>query len=148
MAAIEQKKRVGGVEYAIAQFPATRANKYLVRLIKMFGPALGELMSIDIKRANDPEQVQKLGKAIQTLSMNISEEDFDGLIKDLLELTHVGNVCVRDDFDIRFQGKLAHMYQVLAQVLIVNYQDFISDLAAKYKAKQAVAGSESPSLSI
>lgn len=148
MGAIEQSKRVGQQEYKIAQFPATRANKYLVRLIKMFGPALGDLMSIDPAKVREPEQVQKIGKAFQTLSLTVNEDDFDGLIKDLLELTFVGNMCVRDDFDNRFQGKLGHLYQLLAQVCIVNYADFIGDLAAKYKARQAVAGSVSESLSI
>jgi hypothetical protein len=148
MAAVEQTKRVGDTSYKIAQFPATRANKYLVRLLKMFGPALGELMSIDPKKTNDPEQIAKIGKAFQKLAETSNEDDFDALIKDLLELTFVGNVCVRDDFDIRFQGKLGHMYQLLAQVCMVNYADFIGDLAAKYKQRQAVAGSVSPSPSI
>lgn len=116
--------------------------------MKMFGPSLGELMAIDQARVREPQEIAKLGKAFQKLAETANEDDLDILIKDLLELTLDGTVCVRDDFDTRFQGKLGHMYQLVAQVCIVNYADFIGDLVAKYKAKQAVAGSESPSLSI
>lgn len=142
---IEQKKRVAGTEYTIAQFPATKANKYLVRLVKMFGPALGELMSIDKTNIRDAKEVAKMGAAIETLSVNVSEEEFDNLLKALLELTFVGGQPVLDSFETRFQGKLSEMYQLLVQVLLVNYEDFIGGLAAKAKAARA-AGSVSTSL--
>lgn len=147
MARQNQQKRIGDVVYNINQFPATRGNRMLVRLVKMFGPALGELMAVDQKKLTEPDQVKKIGGALQSLSATVTEDEWDHLTKDLLECVTVGATSVVEDFDLRFQGKLMHLYSLLAQVIMVNYEDFFGGLAAKIKARQGVAaGSESTSL--
>jgi|SRR5579884_1101797 len=147
MAAKQVQKRVGDTTYTIQQFTATRANRMLVRLVKQLGPFLTEVMTLDPKKKDDPEQVKKLAHAIQSLAQNLTEDEFDSLCKDLLEATFVGTQQVIADFDLRFQGKLFEMYKLLAQVVMVNYSDFLAGLAAAKPRHPATSTeSESPSL--
>lgn len=148
MGAVTQTKRVEGTAYEITQFPATRANKLLVRFMKLVGPSLGDIFSIDQAKAKslDPEETKKIGSALQKLAMNVNENEWDELTKELLSSVLVGSACVADDFDTRFQGKLFQAYMLLGQVLWVNYEDFFAGLAQQ--KRQAKAGSLSTSPSI
>lgn len=137
---IETKsKKIGDVTYRVRQLKATSGRKILVRLLKVFGPALD---AVDTKGGINIGAL--LGGALQGLD----EETVDSLCDTFAQQTEFelanGNFVGLGEagqFDLHFAGKYVEMTQWLVFCVQVNFADFLGVLsaAAKKSAPPATA---------
>ena len=123
-------KRIGDDEYSINQFPATKANRILFKLKRFLGPALMEIMSVDLSKKDDAAQAQKLASAVAALGEGMSEDEFTEFCKTLLSECFIGTTPVTNVMESHFMGKLEDMYALMVEVVKVNYSGFLKSLAA------------------
>ncbi len=137
-----QTKEIEGHTWVVTPFPGRPANKYKMRLLKMVGPALSELLPaignlIDVaksakdKKSKEPEVDEKaildaLPKVVSTLAKHCDE---DLLVNTMVELmaqsTRDGTTMDGDQFDIVFAGNDVEQLHALWFILNVNYPDFL-----------------------
>jgi hypothetical protein len=144
MSVFEPKtKNIDGLEIKVVPFNAMEALKLKATLVRKFGPALGQATgAFTLKAAEDVEiNGPALAKAIQLLFEELSESEFDGLIRRMLtNVTATKKIDGKDatfdfnsDFDAKmnlvFQGQLLSIYPVMLFVLEVNFPDFFGKAA-------------------
>lgn len=139
MATKAQEREIDGLVFEVAQLPAMRANKLLVRLGKVIGPALGKvskLMQGGAKSIADAE-LSAVGEAIEALFDKLTPEEFEAVTKELLAGASVtGAESVEDGgtggkkvpllpvFDRVMQGRTVTLGKLLAFAFEVNFADF------------------------
>lgn len=133
---------IDGHKWTVCPFPARRAIQLKVRLAKVAGPAIGELIPAlgglgkDGKSEGDPEAdvdaaLSALRPAIEALAANLNEEAFVQTILDLMELSSRDDTAITEAyFDAEFAGNFGEMYKALGFILKVNYSDFFKGLGA------------------
>lgn len=145
-----QTEMIDGHKWTVCPFPARRAIQLKVRLAKVLGPAIGELIPAlgevgksdkgngddkgedgDNAEANTDAALSALPNAINALAANLSEEAFVQTILDLMELSSRDEAAITDAyFDAEFAGNFGEMYKALGFILKVNYADFFKGLGA------------------
>lgn len=133
----EQEVVVDGEHYLVHQFPATKAMKMLTRIVKL----IGEPVSV-LSDGFNSDAKEILPKAVRALAERLDENVVEQTVKDLLRSVFQGGTCVADRFDTHFQGRIGHMFKLLAEVLRYQYGDFLAVLAAS--APREVAKASSP----
>lgn len=148
---IETKEKViGDVTYAVTQLPARRSLKLKAKLIKLFGPALTQLLlTSQDKQEKKPEEMSdeerkeadgidavdkvrinelrkaSLVKGVQLLAEKLDDKTYDELIMELLQGVRRNGAELNSALvDTCFAGQLATLYQVIWFVIEVNYADF------------------------
>jgi len=108
--------------YTIRMFSPTRATKLFAKLVKLAGPALATMADFDPKKGNE---VELLSKALMVLAQNLDENQFDVLLKELLNGAVFENQTVDVMFDTHFVGGISSAFLVAAEVIKHNYKDFL-----------------------
>jgi hypothetical protein len=144
------KETIDGQAYEFYYLPPSKAIRILTRLAKLvlgpFGLAIG---GGGTSLANLAGSEITLDKAFEKLSENLSEEEVERTIKELLSYVRLGT-GMEMQIDIQFQGKIMHMLNVTRKALEVNYQDFFVGISAIVKkfAKPVAAASTTPEPSL
>lgn len=130
MAIETRKKTIGEHEVAVTQLPARRAIKLKIRLINIFGPAIGELlgsvenvkgstlMDADINGSTLSAGFTQLAKAVDPdLMVALMEQLFQAVRIDGKEFNW-------EIADMEFAGDLGRLYEIAFFVLRVNFESF------------------------
>jgi hypothetical protein len=137
----EQKTIIDGVTFQVAPFMAIEGLRLKAHLIRVFGPALGELLGgIDGKKVNGVGDIslgsEGIAKGLEKLLEQLDEDKFVELVKRLLanviaiwpEGGKSRSIAFGTDFEtameLVFTGKLFSIYPLMLFVLKVNYPDF------------------------
>ena len=139
---------VDGVSYLINPMGLLKANRIMVRLVKLLGsPVANFLMQLvkgDTKKdkkslldmdLNDivTNNIDKMVDAVMELTSKLDEEEVDIMIKDLLGSKFVipdGKQYLNIESHFGAYG-LVHLYKVMFEVLKVNFRDFLDALGGK-----------------
>lgn len=127
MARATQSQDIDGTMFAVSQLPAMRSMRLMHRLAKAVGPAL--LKAAGGKAVSLKElDLSNAGEAAQMLFETFSENDFETLIRELLEsatVEHEGRtIPLMPVFDVVMAGKPGTILKLLKFALEVNYGSF------------------------
>lgn len=132
---------IDGVTYSITQYPATRGQELLVKLMRLFGKSIG-LLADQAKDGVTELLDMELGGVIEALVTNLEPEQSTILTSEILAGTQImENGKIRElMFDIDFAGRYLHLGKVLKEVLAFQYGDFLGGLASLGQggARQAI----------
>ena len=137
----EKKTVIDGVTFQVAPFMAVEGLRLKAHLIRIFGPALGELLGgVDGKSVKNISEINlgsnSLSNGLEKLFQQLDEESFIALLKRLFSnVVAVWNeggksrsISFGNDFETAMQlvflGKLFSIYELIVFVLKVNYPDF------------------------
>jgi len=132
---------IEGVTFQVAPFPAVEGLRLKAHLVRIFGPALGELLGgIDGKNIKSVIDLNPAGNSIsnglEKLLGQLDEDNFVKLIERLLQNVIASwhedgkkrSIAFGTDFETAMQlvflGKLFSIYELIVFVLKVNYPDF------------------------
>ena len=122
-----------GMQYKSTQYGATKGIKLLTKLSKLFAKPIAVLSvggGLDAKLTPD-----LIGSALDGVLTELNEDEFDLLIKRVLETTQTQNndtwvPITGNYFDVHFAGKYGHMFKLLKEVLGFQYNDFLSGITS------------------
>lgn len=146
---MQKTKEIKGKSYQVAPFMAVEGLRLKAYLLKVLGPALGELMNVTGSSGADTEiNGEVVGKMIEKVTETLDEDTFIALIKRLMQNVicnwkdEEGNskaIAFSTDFNTAmnavFQGELFSIYPVLGFVLEVNYPDFFEKVVPTISQK-------------
>lgn len=110
-----------GEVFTVAQLPAMRGTKLLVRLGKALGPAFSSMTG-------------DLDKVAGALFSGLSPDEAEGILRELFATTKVGTTDLMGVFDMTMQGQFKSLGKLIAFALEVQFGDFFGDLVAAGKA--------------
>ena len=154
-----ESKTINGHKYEVTQLPYTPGKRLLVRLYKVFAPALAqglagvpELKDQSIGDLQVSTIAPAFSRAVEQLARDLSEEDFDAMVEALAEYTFLVNdqghkrQLSADEREFLFAGNYLELFQWLGFALRVNYAGFLKgrDLAADLARLQTLKASQSP----
>lgn len=123
---------VDGEEFTIHQLPPTKAFPIISQLMRVVGPALGDL---DMLKGGDKNLLDKevdIGQimgAISSVLESVGDDNIVPLIKKILDPAYVRKVDKHEDFvkfDVYFTDKgLFHCLKLCFEVCKVNFADFL-----------------------
>lgn len=127
---IETKTRtIDDMRVDVSPFPARKAIKLKVRIIKKIAPVIGELAeNYDVDKSLEGQELSSvnLAGACQRLSESLEPDDFLDLLCQVLQGAVINGVPFSvDTMDVQFTGdKLFSLYKIAGFVLEVNYSSF------------------------
>lgn len=129
MARATQSQDIDGTVFAVTQLPAMRSMRLMHRLAKAVGPAM--LKAVGGKAVSLKElDLASVGDAAQMVFETFSENDFEALIRELLEgatVDHEGRtIPLMPVFDLVLAGKVGTILKLLKFALEVNYGSFFA----------------------
>jgi hypothetical protein len=147
MANKEQKTVIDGVTFQVAPFMAVEGLRLKAHLVRVFGPALGELLGgVDGQKVGSIADISLGGdgiaKGLEKLLEQLDEDKFVELVKRLLanviaiwsESGKSHSIAFAADFEtaleLVFTGKLFSIYPLILFVLKVNYPDFFDKVVS------------------
>jgi hypothetical protein len=113
------------ITFEIQQLNPTKANKMLVRTVKMIGEPMF-LMFAGMKK--DVKDV--LPDIARLIREGLDENEVDSLIKEFMECAFINGQPVKPQFETVFMGKLPVVYKLLIEILKLNYADFLSEFVS------------------
>ena len=114
---------LGGVDYKITPFVATKGLVIEVKLVKLLGPAFMELQKA---AQGDGSEDAVLGEAINVLIGQMDKVDVVSLIKELVSNVSKGTMAI--NFDQEFAQRYGVLFDLIKEVLKVNFSDVFSKL--------------------
>jgi len=138
-----QERTIDGIAFKVSQLPATRAFHVLHRLGKVVSPALSKAASALSPGAGlEGINLSDLASALETFFTSCTTTDLDYFIEQLLFNAVADDALLKPVFEVKLQGKMGTLLQLLYFAVEVNFSDF-SDLCAassrRLKRKQAQA---------
>lgn len=154
--ALELRGESGSISrtFMVTQLPPIRAYKLAARLARLFGPAIGPLLSAAGKGGlaslqgalNSPKgnlgaidlDLSKLGETIKSLFLSLDDSEIEGLVRELL-VTCTCNDGMQfiqmtvENFNALFAGDLAASLKLLVFAAKVNFADFFPMKGASLK---------------
>lgn len=143
-------KEIKSKSYQVTPFMAIEGLRLKTYLVKLVGPALGELAG-NVDGLDSEINSNSISKVIEKLTEALDENSFIALIKRLLQNVIVNwtdeegrkhAVAFAQDFEtslnVVFQGELFSIYPVLAFVLEVNYPDFFGKITPLIGKKMSI----------
>ncbi len=121
---------IGDVEYTVTTFPAFKGLTYLQKLLKIVGPAIGEIFS---KAAADGEALadisvddEALSFAIRELTTNLDKENVAQLVQDMIKdaVTKAGQPIT---FNQEFSSNYGALMKLIGTIVKENYQSFFGE---------------------
>ena len=126
-----KEKEIEGMKVNVTQFPARFGFKMQAKLLRIFGPVIGTVLSgNDISKGvmNSDVSMGNLSEAIKRLFEVLDEDKSLALVLDLLQQTRIDGQEVNEGtFDTLFPGKYLALYKILGFVLEVNYGSFFGE---------------------
>ena len=147
MAGKEQKTTIGDITFQVTPFMAVEGLRLKARLVRAFGPALGEILGgVDGKNVKSIADVNLAGnsfaRGLEKLFEQLDESSFVALVERLFANV-IANwntdgknraVAFNQDFEtamnLVFQGRLFSIYPLIVFVLKVNYPDFFDKVVS------------------
>jgi hypothetical protein len=143
----ERKIVIDGVTFQVAPFMAVEGLRLKARLVRTFGPALGELLGgIDGKKAGGIGDISLgsdgIARGLEKLLERLDEDGFEALVRRLLanviaiwpEGGKSRSISFGQDFEtatqLVFLGRLFSIYELIVFVLKVNYPDFFDKVVS------------------
>lgn len=136
-----QKKTIDGHEVTIAPLGARVASKMLARLIRLAGPALGQILGGVRAAAEDDDALVMLAQGVSHLAGQVTDAEHDAVVDGLLAGAVLDGKGLLQVMEIALQGKVLTLYKIVAFAIQVNYPDFF----AAWSARAAAAPAGSPS---
>lgn len=135
MACETENTIIDGTEYVCTQFPAIPSMKYKLKVLKVLGPVIGEIIPMLGKDKDDNSQLSGISNAIEKLFSTSSPDDIVDLVVEILTAGTV--ICdkkpmTRPAFEETYSGdRMLEAYKAFAFVLKVNYRGFFKGQKAK-----------------
>jgi hypothetical protein len=143
----EKKIVIEGVTFQVAPFMAVEGLRLKAYLVRVLGPALGELLGgIDMKSFSGVSDINlgssSFSRALEKLLGQMDEGSFEALVKRLFanvianwdEAGKNRGISFGQDFETAMQlvflGKLFSIYELMIFVLKVNYPDFFDKVVS------------------
>jgi hypothetical protein len=118
--------QIDGEEYQFGMLQPSKANRLFTKIVKSFLQPLGALLtglkSKSLTSILDADV--NFESAFAALSGNVTEDDFEGMVMQLLSTVRLGT-GMEFNIDLQFTGRLLHMYKVAYKSFEVNYADFL-----------------------
>ena len=120
---------VDSTTYMITHWSASKGLKIMARLTKLLGESVMHLTGGS--KANLTEEEKKsqvensLALAVRALCDKLDEEVVLQTVKEILETTCEGPTSAQADFEIRFSGRMGHLFSVMVETLKFQYADFL-----------------------
>lgn len=130
---------VGDSRYLVTHYSPTLAGELFIELTKRLGNVVGLLAGKDKDAEIDYRMIAEL---IQNVVPKFERGDFTRLAREIFTGTvtflETGqNIALNEVYDIHFQGRLSHLYKVLAAVIKFQYADFLGGPAESTPGPQA-----------
>ena len=113
------------ITFEIQQLPPTKANKMMVRTVKMIGEPL--LVMLSGAKKDVKEVLPDIARLIRD---GLNEDEVDSLIKDFMDCAFINGQPVKPQFETVFMGKLPVVYKLLIEIIKLNYSDFLSEFVS------------------
>lgn len=120
----------GESEYRITTFPAFKGLSYLQKLLKIVGPAIGEIFSKASAEGGDISDLvleeEALSFAIKELTTNLDKENVAQLVQDMIKdgVTKGGQPV---NFNQEFAGNYGNMAKLIGVIIKENYSSFFGE---------------------
>lgn len=143
-----KEKTIDGKLVSVSQFPARRALHLKIRLIKLLGPSLAQLLAkTKNKKVDLNASLEEFTPAIEKLTAALDPDVFVDLVLELLSMTRVGGREVVPLFDTEYAGNLMFVYKMVWWVLEVNFGNFfgqngIGSIMAQVNTNPAVSATQ------
>jgi hypothetical protein len=131
-----KEKEIDGLKVVVTQWPARKALTTKLKLIRIIGPGLGELVGgfkgkgEGLASALDSDMnMERFTPALEKLLSALSEEMFMSLVITLMSSVRVNDVDMSSEkeFNMQFAGSLESFYKIVWFVLEVNYGSFFGE---------------------
>lgn len=119
---------IDGNTFRVTQLPATRAVRLSHKLLSIVAPAMGYAAS-GTKDGNVLDADVDFGRAIQSLFDRLPTNEFEALLKELLQGALIDDKPLMPQFDIVMQGRVLTVFKLAAFALEANFRDFFDALA-------------------
>jgi hypothetical protein len=148
-----ETRTIGGDEYEVTQLPSGRGRKLLLRLLRIVGPAIAELVKDGTSSVKLSDvSADGLAAALQELAARLTEDDFEYAVRELTSGTKVriaGGPAVKLETvsELHFAGNYGAMLSWLGFALEVNFRSFFGGLGSLVPpglAEKARSASPSP----
>ncbi len=145
MACETENTIIEGTEYVCTQFPAIQSMKFKLKVLKVLGPIISEIIPMLGKKDNI-DQLTSMSGAIEKLFDVSSPDEIIDLMVEMLTTGNTkrdGNRLTVSLFEQTYSGdSMLEAYKAFAFVLKVNYKGFFKgqkgkELLAKVEAAQA-----------
>jgi hypothetical protein len=140
-------------KYVVQLYSPTFGLTLYAKLVRLLGDPVTKLMRM-VPRGTAPSALLEfemgagafdtdaIGSAIQSLFINLREEDFAPLLKEILSETRLPTLDpVTSQFETRFAGRYVHLFKLVAKTLGVQYKDFLSGIVKQASVVSAAAAS-------
>ena len=120
----------GESEYRITTFPAFKGLTYLQKLLKIVGPAIGEIFSkASAEGGNVSDLVleeEALSFAIKELTTNLDKENVAQIVQDMIKdgVTKGGQPL---NFNQEFSANYGSLVKLLGTIIKENYSSFFGE---------------------
>lgn len=144
---------INGRTYEITQLPYTKGKSVLLRLLKILGPSVGAalerfpaLKEKELASLQVGEIAGALSAALERLTADLSEEDFDFVADALAEYTHLlqdgKKLKLKNEREFLFAGNYLEMFQWLTAAIRHNFLGFFDgrDAIAEALARAEALG--------
>lgn len=141
-----QSKTIDGFAYTVNMLPAGKAQRWLVRILKVVAPSAAAGMAgvtSLTEMLNGETSKLGIGAAVATLSDRLDESMLDELTKELADQTVVtlegGNQpSLSSIYEVHFAGRMKANFSWLGFALKVQYSDFLEGLGNLQDVAQVI----------
>lgn len=154
--AIGKRREFEGLEHQviITELPAMKAGRLAVRISRILGPALGRaVQGLDLEGASSLDALlesvnfKSVGEGLELLFDKLTEDEFEGITRALLQPALYGGKPLMPMFDVVFKGKFITMLKVIGFAFEAQYGDFsgaAGDVVERFKAAMSPSSGTSP----
>lgn len=129
------KTQLKGIEYTYTQLPASQSILLKLKIAKIFGDAIPEL--IGALGQSDNEQLRILSNVITTLLNKNKPEEITDLLVNIISTIQIGMERIKPDS--QFSGDLSGFYSLVFWTLKKEYGDFLEGMTATFGLKKPAA---------
>lgn len=117
---------IGEVEYRITTFPAFKGLTFLQKLLKLVGPAIGEIFAKSSTGDEASIEEVALSGAIKELTTNLDKENVAQLVQEMIKagVTKSGQPI---QFDQEFSGQYGVLFELVGAIIKDNYSSFFGE---------------------
>jgi len=120
----------GDVEYRVTTFPAFKGLSYLQKLLKIVGPAIGEIFSKASAEGGAVSDLvleeEALSFAIRELTTNLDKENVAQLVQDMIKDAVLKN-GQPVNFNQEFSGNYGNLMKLVGVIVKENYSSFFGE---------------------
>ena len=121
---------IGDDIFTVTTFPAFKGLTYLQKLLKIVGPAVGELFAKAATEGSGFQDIsvedEALSYAIRELTTNLDKENVAQLVQDMIKdgVTKAGQPV---QFNQEFSGNYGSLLKLIGTIVKENYSSFFGE---------------------